>query len=316
MALIHLHPLWDPAGQWQALFALCPREQQPWLAEQLADTPALHELPCYVPGALPDLPQLQNLQLQGKLWLGEGVRITGGYSTATFLQTLPAGSLCYGNGYLHAQHTLQGHPSQPALMHILSLVVDDADTRQLEEAFAHAPSLTVSLLKLVNSVGIGSRVEVTSIRHAITVLGRRQLQRWLQLLLYAEQFADSEGNRALMTGAALRAKRLEQWAERSWLNHPADSAFLIGMLSLLDRLFGVPLQELLAGLPLPPALRDALLAHEGELGRALLAAEALETASSTELPASSITPRAWLESEVAALGWARQLQTQGHTQRA
>lgn len=293
------------------MLAICPRDQHGWLAEHLQASAALNDMPCYLPGAPAELPPLQPVALRDQQWHASDTRICSGYETAAFLASLPVGWLAYGPGYLLPTHSLQGHPSQPALMQILALVVADAETRELEEAFALAPALTLSLLKLVNSVGIGSRVDITSIRHAITVLGRRQLQRWLQLLLYAEQFGKDGENAALMAGAALRAKRLENWAQLGWLNQAPDSAFLVGMLSLLDRLFGQPLAELLEELPLPPALRQALLAHEGELGRALHCAETLESGKSTELPSSGITPRQWLESEVSAFDWARQIQAYG-----
>lgn len=76
-----------------------------------------------------------------------------------------------------------GH-SQLAMIRLLGLVMDDAETMQLEAVFKHEPGLAVNLLRLTNSVATGVRTKVTSLRHAITVLGRRQLQRWLQLLLY------------------------------------------------------------------------------------------------------------------------------------
>lgn len=316
MTLLHLHPLWNATGEWHALFALCPREQQAWLAERLQASPSLHDLPCYLPGAAADLPPLQPVVLRGQYWQGSDALICAGFEAPGFLATLPAGSLTYGPGYLLPAQARAGHPSQPALMQILALVVADAETHELEEAFALAPTLTHSLLKLVNSVGIGSRVDITSIRHAITVLGRRQLQRWLQLLLYAEQFGNDGENAALMTGAALRAKRLENWAQQGWLSQPADSAFLVGMLSLLDRLFGQPLAELLGELPLPPALRQALLAQEGELGRALHCVITLESGKATELPSPRITPRSWLESEISAFDWARQIQAYRGNDRA
>lgn len=58
--------------------------------------------------------------------------------------------------------------------------------------------LTVNLLRLTNSVASGVRTRITSLRHAITVLGRRQLQRWLQLLLFAGQQRQAGANLLLL----------------------------------------------------------------------------------------------------------------------
>ena len=77
------------------------------------------------------------------------------------------------------------------LLKLLSLVVQDADTREIEEIFRQEPKLSYNLLRLVNSVAVGPKTPITGFNQAITVLGRRQLQRWLQLLIYANQFGQA-----------------------------------------------------------------------------------------------------------------------------
>ena len=64
------------------------------------------------------------------------------------------------------------------LIRLCNLVGRDVDTAEIEDAFKHEPALTLNLLRIVNSVGrLGNRSTqpVTSLRHAITLLGRRQL---------------------------------------------------------------------------------------------------------------------------------------------
>ena len=65
-------------------------------------------------------------------------------------------------------------------------MLDDAETTSLESLFKREPGLSINLLRLANSAAVGARVQIDSLRHAITLLGRRQLQRWLQLLLYTD----------------------------------------------------------------------------------------------------------------------------------
>ena len=74
-------------------------------------------------------------------------------------------------------------PSQTRLIHLINLAARNSDTVRIEEEFKREPALAVNLLRIVNSVGYGLSQNITSLRHAITLLGRRQLQRWLQLLL-------------------------------------------------------------------------------------------------------------------------------------
>ena len=70
-------------------------------------------------------------------------------------------------------------PSEIALMELLGLVVADAESRAIEDLFKRHPDLSLNLLRLSNSVGVAARREITSLRQAITLLGRRQIQRWL-----------------------------------------------------------------------------------------------------------------------------------------
>jgi EAL and modified HD-GYP domain-containing signal transduction protein len=68
-------------------------------------------------------------------------------------------------------------------MKLMGLLLADASTTEIEAALKPEPGLTVNLLRMTNSVGAGCTERITSLGHAITVLGRRQLQRWLQLLV-------------------------------------------------------------------------------------------------------------------------------------
>ncbi|MEO8039931.1 MAG: EAL domain-containing protein, partial [Betaproteobacteria bacterium] len=75
--------------------------------------------------------------------------------------------------------------AEAAIMRLLGLVMADADTPDIEQVFKQNPDLSFNLLRLVNSVAVGSRTKITSLSQALVLLGRGQLQRWLQLLMYA-----------------------------------------------------------------------------------------------------------------------------------
>ena len=169
-----------------------------------------------------------------------------------------------------------GH-SQLALVRLLGLVLEDADNVVLEGVFKHEPGLTMNLMRLTNSVATGVRTKVTSLRHAITVLGRRQLQRWLQLLLYTNP---QGGNIAspLLQLAATRGRLMELLAAKL---HPGrrefeDHAFMTGIMSLMPTLMGAPLEEILRGINISSEVHDALEKGEGELGILLKLSHALE----------------------------------------
>jgi EAL and modified HD-GYP domain-containing signal transduction protein len=171
-----------------------------------------------------------------------------------------------------------GH-SQLALVRLLGLVLEDAETVILEGVFKHEPGLAMNLMRLTNSVATGVRTKVTSLRHAITVLGRRQLQRWLQLLLYTNP-AGKDGNVAspLLQLAATRGRFLELLAGKlkPGAREFEDHAFMTGIMSLMPTLMGAPLEEILKGIPLAADVHEALEQKNGQLGIMLNLTEALE----------------------------------------
>ncbi len=169
-----------------------------------------------------------------------------------------------------------GH-SQLALMQLLGMVLSDAETVELEAVLKREPGLAMNLMRLTNSAASGVRTKVTSLGHAISVLGRRQLQRWLQLLLYTNP---AGGNVAspLLQLAATRGKMMELLAS---CLHPGngegeDQAFMAGIMSLMPSLVGVEMAEILRGVSVATYVKDALEIREGELGVMLDLIEALE----------------------------------------
>lgn len=170
--------------------------------------------------------------------------------------------------------------AQLALVRLLSLVMRDADTGEIEQALKGEPGLTVNLLRLTNSVACGLATRITSLRHAITVLGRRQLQRWLQLLMFASSGGRADGN-PLLHLAATRGRLMELLAGRlaaRGARIDAEHAFMTGIMSLIPAVLGQPIEEILAQLPIAPAVEKALTEHAGPLGALLALAEASEMA--------------------------------------
>ena len=168
--------------------------------------------------------------------------------------------------------------SQASLLRLVGLILEDADTSELETTFKPEPGLTLNLLRLTNSAASGVRQKITSLRHAITVLGRRQLQRWLQLLLYTNPAAGSGLANPLMQLAATRGRFLELAAAglAGASRELADHAFMTGIMSLMPALLHAPMEDILKTLPLLPKVRDALESRAGTLGKLLSLAESLE----------------------------------------
>jgi c-di-GMP-related signal transduction protein len=163
-----------------------------------------------------------------------------------------------------------------ALLQLLSLAMGDAEIAALELQFKRHPHLSVNLMRMVNSAASGLRHQISSLRQAIVMLGRRRLQAWLQLLVYTA--GDSTTSTPLLQLASGRGRLLELVAQRE---RPGDReyhdwAFMAGILSLMDALLELQMEEIVAQLNLADAVRDALLARGGGVGRLLALAELLE----------------------------------------
>ena len=213
-----------------------------------------------------------------------------------------------GDWPLHPQPGRDAHDgtSRKRLLSLLGLLARDAESRELEALLKQDPALSYHLLKLVNSAAFALSTPITSFNQAINLLGRRQLQRWLQLLLYARQQADGMAN-PLLPLAALRAAQLEslcklQGGERD----DQDLAFMTGVFSLLDVLFGMSMEDIVGALGLAPAAADALLRREGRLGMLLALIESPAPAADA-LAAAGIAPAQWWRSQLDAYHWAIQV---------
>src|SRR5437763_5634428 len=149
--------------------------------------------------------------------------------------------------------------SRKRLLTMLALLARDADSRELEAQLKQDPALSYHLLKLVNSAAFSCGTQITSFGQAISRIGRRQLQRWLQLLLYAQHHPDGPPN-LLLPLAAQRGALLEALCKRDGGDRDdQDQAFMAGVFSLLDRLFHMPMGEVVRDLNLPGHVEAALL---------------------------------------------------------
>ncbi len=196
--------------------------------------------------------------------------------------------------------------SRKRLLTLLGMLSRDAESRELENLLKQDPALSYQLLKLVNSAAFALSTPIASFGQAIGLLGRRQLQRWLQLLLYARQQADGLPN-PLLPLAALRAAQMESLCKHQGGDRDAqDLAFMTGVFSLLDALFGMPMTEIVGALSLAPAAADALLRREGQLGQ-LLELVVDGAPSAAWLAELNVDPEHWWQSQLHAYHWAIQV---------
>ena len=168
--------------------------------------------------------------------------------------------------------------SQLAILELMTLVTSDADNIEIERAVKRDVTLALNLLRLVNTPGVGAGRRIDSLSQAVTILGRRQLQRWLQIMLYAEPSRRGHSMTPLLLLATTRGRLLELLAQRLRPNQrsAAEIAFTVGIMSLMDTLFGMPMPEIVAQMPVTDEVKQALLERTGFYGELLQLSESIE----------------------------------------
>ena len=219
-------------------------------------------------------------------------------------------------GYFFARPTiLTGRVVQPSkilLVKLLRLLAEDADIDALEQAFKEAPDLTLRLLKTASSVGMQQVRTVRSLRNAILLVGRAQIGRILQIMLFAGHYGADFTSDPLVQTAAIRGRLMENLAEASGLGGLRGEAFMVGILSLANSVFGQSMIELLQALNLDESLQKALLHRQGPLGALLTLVEASERIEGPDFAAvSAAMPNGdameFNRMQIEAMGWARSL---------
>ncbi|QEM69270.1 EAL domain-containing protein [Geobacter sp. FeAm09] len=184
-------------------------------------------------------------------------------------------------GYFFARPTLvQKQRVRNALSGFLTLMQQlssGAETDEIEATFKENPALVYKLLMLVNSVSVGLHEKIRTIRHALTIIGRQQLKRWVQIALFAGDGRQGADN-PVMHLAVARATFMEELARtppRVGSCSP-DEAFMVGILSVLKEVYEIPVDEVVSGLGLSDDIRNALADRKGEMTVLLSLARMLE----------------------------------------
>lgn len=197
------------------------------------------------------------------------------------------------------------------IMDLLNLVVGHAEFRAIEARFKQDAALSYRLLRFINSPALGLRYPIKSIGQALVMLGHDQLYRWLTLLLFSHEQGDPR-SRALLTNAVVRARLTESLGEQRLSRGEQGGLFIAGILSLLDALLGLPLEQAIAPLKLPAPVVDALIAGSGPYAPYLQLAQACEQFDQERIvhlcAQAGLTPEAVNLAHVNALIWSEGLE--------
>jgi c-di-GMP phosphodiesterase len=191
-----------------------------------------------------------------------------------FPNTRPYGPHFVSGDFLLKASPVEGRRAPRNLQVLMELMTrlrePDVGFAEIESIIRRDAGLSVTLLRFLNSAGFGLRVQVSSIRQAVALLGLSEFSKWVTLVGLGE--ASYKPNEVLIM-ALVRAKTCELMVSgaRKRPVSPAASgmAFMVGLFSLLDALLDQPLEVVLKDLPVSDALRNALLEHSGVEGEIL-----------------------------------------------
>ena len=144
----------------------------------------------------------------------------------------------------------------------------------LEDIVKKDFSITFKLLKLVNSAAFYSRNRITTIRHALTMLGFKELKKWFSLLMIRDVGDDQP--KELTRMSLIRAKMLEAMIKQTELKQYASEGFLIGLLSLADVILDRRMDEIIVDIPLDEEIIHALYRDPGLFTNLLIVTEKYE----------------------------------------
>lgn len=227
-------------------------------------------------------------------------------------------------GYFFARPAIiQGRrasPDEQAVFRLIGLIASDADNSAIAAVLRETPQLSINLMRIVNSAAVGARQRLTTMNQALAMIGRRDLNRWLQILLFSTAGDGRKGfPNALASMAATRGMMLETCARSLRGRAPdfADRAFMTGMFSLAGALLGGTAEEILGPLPIADDVKRAILEREGELGRLLDLVEVYENGAAQALSAKlavlpELDERRVNANYTAALAWADSLGAEGN----
>jgi EAL and modified HD-GYP domain-containing signal transduction protein len=203
---------------------------------------------------------------------------------------------------------------QLAILRLMNLLRDaNSPDGKLEEAFRGDVSLTMKLLRTVNSAAMGGR-GIESIRHAVRMVGRAELHKWLALLLVSSVASRGGTDLEVVRAALARARFAELIGLQKGDRRTSESLFMVGLFSLLEAALRLPLAEIIGQMDLTEEIRRALLVRSGPYAGTLSLVESWERGSwevvSAEAHSVNVDPSLLGDMYLESLLWARERLTE------
>ena len=160
-------------------------------------------------------------------------------------------------------------PSQAHILKLYNLLMQDVNIDEITKEFENNHELTVKLLQFINSGAFHFRKRLSSIHHILVLVGRVPLAQWLMLMIYSKSVSKGNSTSPLMLMVKNRTHLMEnilKAIDPNVRSNMLGEAYFVGVLSLMDTLFGVQLERILDDMHVSDDVKSAILYDYGTLG--------------------------------------------------
>jgi len=173
----------------------------------------------------------------------------------------------YFQGYFFCRpEVVKGREVPANRVHYLQLLEmvsrSEIEMKELEKLLKQEAAICYRLLRYLNSPIFGLALEVKSVRHAMAILGERELRRWIRLIVTVG--AAEQGCSELVLMGLTRARFCELLSDDVRSN---NDLFLMGLLSVMNAILEIDMSTLLERVPVDFETKAALLGQPGGLGK-------------------------------------------------
>lgn len=198
-----------------------------------------------------------------------------------FENALSMGFLYFQGYFFSKPEIFSGKEIAPAKITLLQIVGEankkECSFEKLEKLINRDVSISYKLLRYINSGFFKRACEISSIKHAIVLLGEMEVKRFISMVATAELASDKPDE--LVRASIIRARMCELLGLHSHNGADISELFLMGLFSLIDAMLDNNMEDIMQSLPLSKNIKQALLEERGNLGDYLKLVSSYESAN-------------------------------------
>lgn len=180
---------------------------------------------------------------------------------------------------ISGQKELSG--SRLAMLKLLAEVNDpDIEFEKIVSTVGSDVGLTHKLLSAINHPSNNIPHVIETLKDAVNFMGLKRLKFWVNMMMLSEV---DDVPKELLATALVRAKFMEDLAEKQGKPEQKDRYFMAGMFSTLNAFLKASMVDIVGQLPLSNEVKIALVDNSGEMGKALFVIRSLEQGNSSVL---------------------------------